>query len=562
MVETKQWKEVKGPLSISLGITALVWLLLFVVVILDPTGHHAGSNELDQAASSTQTLPVTGNAQGPLQGAKGAVKSSGYTPERPRTVPFDFSYAKGSDDLPLDRPPLAKIASEVEPEQIHIALAGEGAMYISWATGNASVVEGLPRIVSRHTLASVVVYGNESGWYDGVASGEATAYVQTYPDFSYISGTFHHVRLTGLQPNASYYFKCGDPGVAMSRELRFATPQPPGPAAFPQRIGVIADLGQTHNSSATLQHLIQSQPPVVLLVGDLTYADNYFTNGTLRPPMTPPKAYQETYQPRWDAWGRFVEPLVPMMVVEGNHEVEADSAGKSFQAYNARYRVPHAESGSDSPLYYSFDLAGSHILMLGAYADWGEGSEQYRWLVADLAAYNRSRTPWLIATFHAPWYNTYIAHYKELECMRIALEPLLYEHGVDIIFAGHVHAYERCNRVYNYTVDPCGPIHVTIGDGGNIEKLYTDWVDQPPSNCPLPGTAACPTLQEGSFCPAQQPPWSAYREPSFGHGILELASTTEATWTWHKNQDSVAVASDTVKIRRNLQCTNQQERRR
>lgn len=33
-------------------------------------------------------------------------------------------------------------------------------------------------------------------------------------------------------------------------------------------------------------------------------------------------------------------------------------------------------------------------------------------------------------------YNTYIAHYKELECMRISLEPLLYEYGVDIIFAG------------------------------------------------------------------------------------------------------------------------------
>lgn len=33
-------------------------------------------------------------------------------------------------------------------------------------------------------------------------------------------------------------------------------------------------------------------------------------------------------------------------------------------------------------------------------------------------------------------YNTYIAHYKELECMRLALEPLLYENGVDIIFAG------------------------------------------------------------------------------------------------------------------------------
>lgn len=50
-----------------------------------------------------------------------------------------------------------------------------------------------------------------------------------------------------------------------------------------------------------------------------------------------------------------------------------------------------------------WDCAGSHILMLGAYADWKEGSEQYKWLAADLAAFNRSSTPWLIATFHAPW---------------------------------------------------------------------------------------------------------------------------------------------------------------
>jgi hypothetical protein len=48
----------------------------------------------------------------------------------------------------------------------------------------------------------------------------------------------------------------------MSRELSFRMPQPPGPGAFPQRIGIIADLGQTHNSSVTLQHLIASDPPV------------------------------------------------------------------------------------------------------------------------------------------------------------------------------------------------------------------------------------------------------------------------------------------------------------
>ncbi len=62
----------------------------------------------------------------------------------------------------------------------------------------------------RGMLVLQVMYGNESGWYDGVASGEATSYVQSYPDFSYISGTFHHVRVSGLHANTTYFFKCVD----------------------------------------------------------------------------------------------------------------------------------------------------------------------------------------------------------------------------------------------------------------------------------------------------------------------------------------------------------------
>ena len=39
-----------------------------------------------------------------------------------------------------------------------------------------------------------------------------------------------------------------------------------------------------------------------------------------------------------------------------------------------------------------------------------------------------------------PWrrYNTYIAHYKENECMRIALEPTFKKFGVDVVFTGCV----------------------------------------------------------------------------------------------------------------------------
>ena len=49
------------------------------------------------------------------------------------------------------------------------------------------------------------------------------------------------------------------------------------------------------------------------------------------------------------------------------------------------------------------DCAGSHVVMIGSYAKWHLGSEQYRWLERDLAAVNRSRTPWLVAAFHTPW---------------------------------------------------------------------------------------------------------------------------------------------------------------
>lgn len=67
-------------------------------------------------------------------------------------------------------------------------------------------------------------------------------------------------------------------------------------------------------------------------------------------------------------------------------------------------------------------------------------AEQYKWLERDLAKVDRDVTPWLVAAWHPPWYTTYKAHYREAECMRVAMEDLLYSAGVDIVFNGHVSA--------------------------------------------------------------------------------------------------------------------------
>ena len=55
--------------------------------------------------------------------------------------------------------------------------------------------------------------------------------------------------------------RCGDPAGQLSTELSFVSPPAVSPDAFPISIGIIGDLGQTHNSSSTLQHLIANAPP-------------------------------------------------------------------------------------------------------------------------------------------------------------------------------------------------------------------------------------------------------------------------------------------------------------
>jgi len=53
------------------------------------------------------------------------------------------------------------------------------------------------------------------------------------------------------------------------------------------RLGLIGDLGQTEDSAKTLKQLNKLDVASVLNVGDLSYADSY--------------------QPRWDSWGRLLE---------------------------------------------------------------------------------------------------------------------------------------------------------------------------------------------------------------------------------------------------------------
>lgn len=179
--------------------------------------------------------------------------------------------------------------------------------------------------------------------------------------------------------------------------------------------------------------MAKSNYDVLILPGDLSYAD--------------------MNQPKWDRFGLLVQPLAsrrPWMVTQGNHDVERIGVlhRTPFTSYNARWAMPYEECGSPSNLFYSFEAGGVHVIMLGSYADFGPGSDQFRWLRSDLGRVDRRRTPWLVAVVHAPWYSSNADHQEEYESvgMKRAMEEVLFGARVDVVFAGHVHAYERFVR--------------------------------------------------------------------------------------------------------------------
>ncbi|KAG7987627.1 hypothetical protein I3843_03G144000 [Carya illinoinensis] len=369
-------------------------------------------------------------------------------PFEPVTVPFDANLRGNAVDLPESDPRVQRRVKGFEPEQISVSLSShDDSVWISWITGESQIGYNIKPLDPK-TVLSVVRYGNLRYPLIHEATGYSLVYSQLYPFEglqNYTSGIIHHVRLTGLKPSTLYYYRCGDPSLpAMSKIYSFRTMPVSHPRSYPDKIAVVGDLGLTYNTTTTISHLIRNKPDLVLLVGDVTYANLYLTNGTGSDcyscsfPQTP---IHETYQPRWDYWGRFMQNLiskVPIMVVEGNHEIEAQAGSQTFSAYSSRFAFPSEESGSSSTFYYSFNVGGIHFVMLGAYIAYNRSGDQYKWLERDLAIVDRSITPWLVAAWHPPWYSSYRAHYREVECMRVAMEELLYSYGVDIVFNGHV----------------------------------------------------------------------------------------------------------------------------
>ena len=152
-------------------------------------------------------------------------------------------------------------------------------------------------------------------------------------------------------------------------------------------------------------------------------------------------------------------------MVLGNHDVRADSLDKNpgtfayFYYSDLPLNAPLTErvvtiKGSDAlvkafkkntkPRFpgisnFSFDYGNVHMVCLDANDYINPLDPQLvTWLREDLG---KSTADWKMVTFHAPGFNSSIAHY-EYQLMRL-LSPLFEELGVNLVLTGHVHNYQR-----------------------------------------------------------------------------------------------------------------------
>lgn len=209
-----------------------------------------------------------------------------------------------------------------------------------------------------------------------------------------------------------------------------------------------------------------------------------------------------------------------------------EHGGEIFQAYETRFRMPQvhpAELGTfqgppgllnmDIPpyplpyewgnAYYSFDYGPAKQIVLSAYSRMEPGSTQYNWFLSELQQVNRDLTPWLLVMIHTPIYSTFDKHHHDLQIQaaRQHLEPLFVEYYVNVIFTGHIHAYQRTHNVAMDVLDETGPLHITVGAGGR--------------NCDAP------------FMSEEPEHWVAHRDAShYGYGKFEIFNSTHAAWQW------------------------------
>jgi hypothetical protein len=372
------------------------------------------------------------------------------------------------------------------PEQIKLSLTGTAnEIGVSWITATPP-----KQPCVRYAI---------TGLSPQIACGQSS----TYTVGGWL-GSIQFVVLPNLKPRTTYSYIVGsnETNAKWSSPFTFTN----GPFADPStnrpmRFAVIGDMGASNVSDPTIAHLVQLAQTrgydILLHDGDIAYADGV--------------------QMIFDEYGRKVQnftAIAPTLLTIGNHEAIF------FEGvpYQKRFIAP--VSNAPEPLYWSANVELVHIVGLDSESQFDTAyisDAQINWLRSDLAAVNRSVTPWIVVMLHRPLYCTS----SHVECevygqlLQKAVEALFVEYDVDFVIQAHRHNYESFWPTnYGKRVNK-GPVYVVNGSAGCRELISHGFTKTAPDN-------------------------SRFRSYDYGYGMLEV-NATALVWRFHRDSDNAVV---------------------
>jgi len=224
-----------------------------------------------------------------------------------------------------------------------------------------------------------------------------------------------------------------------------------------------------------MQHVKNGRLDAILLIGDISYADEFLLKGT--------KAEIEKYVEWYMGWFETQEPVfssVPLLVAGGNHEAPFD-----FTLFKELFTMPDYDSTDN--LWWSLKMGPLSVVAFSSEHDLSHGSPQIEWLTAAVPAVVAANpNGWVIAAAHRPMYCTAKKKWcysDEIADMRSNVEPILHDAGVRHYFCGHVHSYQATFPIYNNAIDnETGIYHILTGAAGchhTPDQSVTTWEDSP-----------------------------------------------------------------------------------
>jgi len=180
------------------------------------------------------------------------------------------------------------------------------------------------------------------------------------------------------------------------------------------RFAVIGDSGtggreQYQVGRLMAQHRATFPFEFVLMLGDNIYGSEK--------PADFRRKFEIPYKELLDAGVKFYASL-------GNHD---DRAQRFYEPFNM-----------NGDTYYTFTASRGSVRFFALESDYVD-RRQLDWLEREL---ERSDEQWKICFFHHPLYSSGARHGPSLS-LREVLEPLFVKFGVNVVFAGHEHFYER-----------------------------------------------------------------------------------------------------------------------